>query len=105
MEEKAIGIKIDDLEKITKLLLEQLRQSTGEVIEFDVDYFWHVTHEERYDPYTDPKNLTLGQVSDDLTELGRLLKRKDETIYYDFERLANILAAISYELARKNTTL
>jgi hypothetical protein len=96
-----VNVTVEELEKITAILLERLRKAADKEVKLSTDYFWNVPTKELYDPYKKPKELDLGQLSDDMHELRRLLK-DDEAISYDLERLANILTAISNELAKKN---
>ena len=58
------------------------------------DYYWMVNLDEKYNPLEDPKELGLGQVSDDWEELLRLLDRDEEPISYDLYRLAEILSLV-----------
>lgn len=32
------------------------------------DYYWEISPDEIYDPYKEPENFTLGQLSDDMQE-------------------------------------
>lgn len=89
-------VNIKDLEKVTSLLLSKLRESKGNEIELNNDYYWNISTEELYNPYEEPRNITLGQLSDDLEELQRLNK-SDDAIVYDLKRLASILKALSIE--------
>ncbi|ACE06213.1 hypothetical protein Aasi_0842 [Candidatus Amoebophilus asiaticus 5a2] len=89
-------VKIDDIEKVTSLLLSKLKESKGNEIELNNDFYWDISEEELYNPYQDPKNITLDQLSDDLEEIQRLIK-SDDAITYDLKRLASILKALSIE--------
>lgn len=89
-------VNIDDIQKITYLLLSKLKESRGNVIEINNDYYWDISNDEIYNPYVEPKNLTLGQLSDELKEIQRLIK-SDDAIVYDFKRVAEILKVLSVE--------
>jgi hypothetical protein len=91
-------VNLNDLEKIFKTLIHRVRINKGEQIEIPFDFFWSIRAEQLYDPLNDPHDLTLGQLSDEIPTLLRLL-HEDDAIYYDIGRLANILKAIcnSYE--------
>lgn len=99
---KVEKIKVDELEQIFKSLTDRLRLTTGGEIELSVDYYWHIPSDQIYNPYEDPKNLDMGQLWDDLAELRRILREEDDAIFYDFERLGNILIAVSNELTKKD---
>ena len=89
-------VNIEEIEKITLFLLSNLRLSKGNEIELNNDFYWEIQAEELYNPYEEPKNITLGQLSDDLEEIQRLNK-SDDAIVYDLKRLASILKALSLE--------
>ena len=87
---------IDEIEKITLILLSKLRESKGNLIEVNHDFYWDISVNELYNPYEEPKNITLGQLSDDLNEIQRLTKSDDATPY-DLKRLASIINALGVE--------
>lgn len=89
-------INIEQIKEITLLLLSKLQESKGNEIELNSDYYWAFADEEIYNPYEDPKSITLGQLSDELDEIYRLLK-SDDTIAYDLKRLSNIFRALYVE--------
>lgn len=89
-------VNLEEIEKVVSCLLSKLRESKGNEIELNNDYYWDISEEELYNPYEEPKNITLGQLSDDLEEIQRLNK-SDDAIAYDFKRLASILKALSIE--------
>ena len=89
-------INIDELQKVTIFLLSKLKENSGEEIEISNDYYWSILDDELYNPYEKPTDLTLGQLSDDLEEIKRLIN-SDDAIMYDLKRLAVIFKAISIE--------
>jgi hypothetical protein len=89
-------VNIDEIQKITFLLLSKLKESKGNEIEISSDYYWDISQDELYSPHKEPKNITLGQLSDDLEEVQRLSK-SDDGIIYDLKRLSNILKVLSIE--------
>lgn len=74
----------------------KVKVSKGSEIEISNDYYWDISQDELYSPYAEPKNITLGQLSDDLEEVQRLAK-SDDAIMYDLKRLSNILKVLSIE--------
>lgn len=92
-----MNVNIDEIEKITLFLLSELRDSNGSDVEINNDYYWDILDdEELYNPYEEPKDLTLGQLSFDLDAIQRLAN-SDDAIAYDLKRLASILRALSAE--------
>ena len=94
--DNSMKVNIDEIQKITSLLLSKLKESKGSEIEISNDYYWDISQDELYSPYEEPKNITLGQLSDDLEEVQRLAK-SDDAIMYDLKRLSNILKVLSIE--------
>ena len=88
-------IDIKKIETITSVLLAKLIEIKGATIELSHDYYWDIPTDDMYNPYQEPKHLTLGQLSDDLEELQRLCESSDDAIPYDLGRIASILKALS----------
>lgn len=59
-------MNITDPQKITTLLLSKLRERKGNEIEINGDFYWDIPGDDLYNPYSEPRNMTLGQLSDDL---------------------------------------
>jgi len=89
-------VNLIEIEKVASCLLSKLRKNKDNEIELNNDYYWDISAGELYNPYEEPKNITLGQLPDDLEEIQRL-NRFDDAIAYDFKRLASILKALSIE--------
>lgn len=89
-------VNIFEIEKVISILLEKLRRTKGNEIELKNDFYWDIATDELYNPYKEPKNITLGQLSDDLEELKRL-NSTDGEISYDLKRVSSILTALSIE--------
>ncbi len=86
-------INKEELFLITNILLELLNDKI--FVEIQEDFYWDISQKEIYNPYEDPKNLTLGQLSDDWQELKRILNGTHIPVGYDLKRLSNILRVIS----------
>lgn len=90
-----LQIQVSEIEKALARLLETLREREGDVVELpETDYYWAIPPEEMYDPFNKPKALTLGQLSDDLQELGRIADGQAPPVAGDFLRLSAVLAVI-----------
>lgn len=87
-------VNIEELKSILIHLLVQLQKSKGNIIELPMDYYWDISLDEIYNPYIEPQNINLGQLSDDIEELKNA-KVNDNLIPYDLKRVANLLTAIS----------
>ena len=89
-------IKLSDIKKAIEMLLASLDEEGKDAIELEVDYFWEIDLNDIYNPYVEPTDLTLGQLSDNWKFLQLLLKGERGVISYDFNWMAEILRAISY---------
>ncbi len=90
-------VNILELHSFLSQILLLLEKNKGVDIELNNDFYWDIPSEYVYNPYIDPPNLTLGQLSDDWNEVKRLRDEKQNPIPYDLRRLSNILKAISDE--------
>ncbi len=91
-------ISLSDLEKITEALFVKIKNSGYDRIEIADDYYWNISSESRYDPYKEPEEFTLGQLTDDWNELSKILENSTEPINYAFVWLAAILRKIGEDL-------
>ena len=89
-------IKIKNLELITLYLFSKLKKNIGDEIEIKTDYYWDIHDDSIFNPYEEPEELTLGQLSDDIEELEKY-HIKDMATSYDMKRLSSIFRALSKE--------
>ncbi|MEL6152469.1 MAG: hypothetical protein AAFQ78_00375 [Bacteroidota bacterium] len=89
-------IKKNDLLDIIDILKDQVSSNFDDTIEIDSeDFYWQIlSPNELYDPTHYPKELGLGQISDDWEELSRLQNEDEIPISYDLKRLAVILEIV-----------
>jgi hypothetical protein len=92
----SLQINLAEVEKALSILLEQLRAAKGEVIELEqpVDFYWSVPPEARYDPYHEPSELTLGQLTDDLEEIKKLAEGRTPPVALDLAKVGAVLAML-----------
>jgi len=86
-------VKVEELRGIADRLFEHLEQSGVKEVDIDQDYYWIVPEEQRYDPREQPKELVLGQLSDDWKELRDVL-RGEPPIAYRLVWFASVLRAV-----------
>lgn len=77
--------------EVMRIIIDHLEATQPTVIDVKEDYCWHIPNSERYDPYKKPSELTLGQLSDDWSELRKLLDRDRVPAGLDLVWLASIL--------------
>lgn len=90
-------VDISNLQYVINILLSKLIERKGEKIEIENDFYWELTNNELYNPYEEPTEVSLGQLSHNLEALARLEQHSDEAIPYDLNRVATILKALSVE--------
>jgi hypothetical protein len=84
-------INVSELESVLASLFAELRERSVEEIEIDKeDFYWAISKEDLYNPYIEPNELTLGQISDDLDHIHKLAEKKLPIISYDFVKLSSI---------------
>ena len=87
-------IKMDDLQKICDRLIQNVIEKGIESITLDVDYYWNIPQNQLYNPYQQPTDLDIGQLTDDWDELKKILQSQKETLGYHLVWLAAILRAV-----------
>lgn len=86
------------LRKMCDALFVHLEGSGIEVVEIPVDYYWFIPAPEVYDPYIEPTELTLGQLSFDWTELLAVLEGDRPILGYHLVWLASLLRAVGEQV-------
>jgi hypothetical protein len=89
-----MDVRISDLRAVAERLLEHLQETDREVISIDHDYYWVIPKEQRYEPDEEPKEFTLGQLSDDFRELMRIKNGEVEPIGYALVWLSSLLRVV-----------
>jgi len=84
-------VNIDKLRAVANTLLSHIESHSGKAVTLSEDYYWNVPAAIRYDPYEKPKEHTLGQLSDDMAELTRMINGERPIIGYGLVWLAAIL--------------
>ncbi|MDR2274092.1 MAG: hypothetical protein LBF27_24510 [Sphingobacterium sp.] len=82
---------------VLRLLSNKINERFGDEITLgSQDYYWQMTLDEMYDVQQEPKELMIGQISDDWSELKRLLIDDDDAISYDLVRFGELLKVLKY---------
>ncbi|EYF04837.1 Hypothetical protein CAP_3863 [Chondromyces apiculatus DSM 436] len=84
----------DALRRATLTLLAHLDATGQREMEIEEDFYWNVPADQRYDPYEKPEALTLGQLSDDGSEIQRILAGEREPTGLAMVWLATILRRV-----------
>lgn len=92
-----VEISIDTLRDSLLAILDHLRDTYGDTIEIESDYFWSIPDDEEFDAYNTPENLTIGQVSEVWEQLAKLAVSRDETVTYQLRWFAQLFKAIAHD--------
>jgi len=91
-------IKIKELEEVIHNLFAELHDLNVEEIEIEKeDFYWSIPKKDLYNPYIQPNNLTLGQLSDDIEHIHKIATQQLPIVNYDFIKLSSIFQLIGYK--------
>lgn len=68
-----IEIEIARLRQITNDLLTRLETNGTTKVELTSDYYWNVPPQQLYDSYDEPREFTMGQLSEDLDFVNEMI--------------------------------
>ncbi len=86
-----MNIDVETLEKAFQIILAYLEKVEVTSIEVDKDFYWDISPEQRYAPYQDPKDLSLGQLSSDWEHIQKIASGNEEPIAYSLVWLASLM--------------
>jgi hypothetical protein len=89
-----MNVKLVDLHWMSERIFEHLRELGVESVDIPVDYYWNIPKGQIYNPYQQPTELDLGQLTDDWRELQKLTDPESQPIAYHLVWLSTILRAI-----------
>ena len=89
-----------ELRQAADEVLRHLEEIEGETIHFEKDLFWAIPHEQKWNPYTQPNEFTVGQLSECVDNIKRALRRPDQHVSYELVWLAEILGAAGSQTVR-----
>lgn len=87
-------VSLEQLQNVSDRLFSHLRAQGIKSVEIAQDYYWDIPKPERYDPYHQPTNLNLGQLTDDWDELLKIVGCQKEPVGYALVWLASVLRAV-----------
>jgi hypothetical protein len=83
-----------ELRNAADMLFAHLESNGIAAVAIEEDYYWDVPVEARYDKYKEPKKHTIGQLSDDVAEVKRMLKGDVQAVGYGLVWLAAVLRRV-----------
>ncbi|MEU1881339.1 hypothetical protein ABZ470_28880 [Streptosporangium sp. NPDC020072] len=91
-----VEIPVEKLKDVFDLLVERI-SAGGQVVEINAEEFWSVPRDQAYDVYNEPRDLTIGALSDSWGYLDDMLSDPDRVVGYGFVWLSEVLRAIGDE--------
>lgn len=87
-------VTVEQLRAAAQALFSHLEDKGVSSVPIAADYYWDVPAAIRYDRYQEPTQHTLGQLSDDLSELKRMVQGTRPIIGYGLVWLAAVLRRV-----------
>lgn len=87
-------VTVHELKAMAIRLISHLEESNVKTIDIAEDFYWDVPAAGRYDNYEEPKQHTIGQLSDDILELKRMLAGDTPPVGYGLVWLAAVLRRV-----------
>lgn len=81
-----------ELKKIFELLIDHVEQNCGNHIDVSDDYYWQIPEEMRYDVTIKPADFEIGQLSEDIENLRKMLNGERTPVSYGLVWFSKILA-------------
>lgn len=95
------SIDLNQLQKITDKLFDHIIRTRGiESVKLDSNYYWEIDQESLYDVDSQPTDLTIGSLKDNLGFLSSLLEEESLPVAYQLTELAPLLAYVGHTLAK-----
>jgi hypothetical protein len=93
MDGDTLSTSVPELRRIANVLLDHLEASTGTAVDLAHDFYWFLDPADRRDVYREPSDGTIGQLSENLTNLRSSVESGDE-VGYCLVWLAEILRTV-----------
>ncbi len=80
-----------ELRQVASLLFDHLEASEQTEFNVEEDFYWNIPQDELYDRYKEPSHLDLGQLTDDVDRLRKMMSDKSLCVGYGLVWLAAVL--------------
>lgn len=87
-------VSLPELAQATSVIIKYLEESGRSEFQIDDDYYWNVPESTRYDNPEQPRELTVGQLSDDWGEIQAMISGERPAVGRSMVWLAAILRRI-----------
>jgi hypothetical protein len=93
-------VSVEFLQRVAAILLEHLGEVEGAEIAFDKDHYWNIPPEQRFNPYSQPSEFTMGQLSECIDQLARIAEDPEAAVSYGLVWLGDVVKAIGERTVR-----
>jgi hypothetical protein len=87
-------VSTEELRRAATALLRHVEDSGQKEFEIEEDFYWDVPADKRYAPYEEPKGLTMGQLSDDWSEVTQMISGDRQPVAYGLVWLAAVMRRV-----------
>lgn len=94
-----MNISVESLRRISSILLDRLEALGHSRVEIREDYYWEVDRAQRHNLDVEPENLTVGQLSEDWSNLEEMLRDEARRVTCGLARLGSILREIGESIS------
>ena len=84
-------VSVHQLRAISDALFAHLERNGIKSVTITDDFYWDVPEDIRYDHYQEPAKHMIGQLSDNISELNRMVDGTSPIVLYGFVWLAAVL--------------
>jgi len=95
-----IHIDVDLLQRASIVLFEHLKEQTGPEVLLDYDYYWSVPSDQLHDVSQEPANLTIGQLTECMEWLLKVVEQPDKALAYHLVWLGDVLKAVGQSIVK-----
>jgi len=95
-----IRVPVAVLRRASELLLDHLESVEGDAIMLEKDYYWAIAQEQLYDAYNEPSTFTVGQLSECLENLERVVEDPSRSTFFALVWLADLLRSAGQTVTR-----
>ncbi|NTW40619.1 MAG: hypothetical protein HGA44_12155 [Cellulomonadaceae bacterium] len=88
------------LRRASDLLLNHLESVAGESVVVDADFFWSIGPEQTFDAFVEPSSFTVGQLSECLEHLERIVDDPSRATSFALVWLSDLLRGAGQAVIR-----
>jgi hypothetical protein len=96
---KEMKISLKTVRSAFLTAMDYVEKRYGPDVELDVDYYWSIPKEAKYDTRQVPTHSDMGSLVHDYSEVEKLAKGEHDIVGYDLVYIGTLLQALGEELS------